>query len=145
MDIELFKDAIAIISGIPDKHVRLDSWQDRTGRKGPLKPLRIIENSDEIKCNTLACAAGWLSLHPAMQALGLHPDRESGGEPVFGFHDGYYALADFFGITRNEAIELFGARDPLDASMYGEDLTDKELWLRRAHFLLAKYQIKWTR
>lgn len=132
MKVELFKDAIAIIDGIPESRIQLNSFQSSG---------RIAHESSEIRCGTLACAAGWLALHPGMRALGLHTVFL--GFPAYRTYEpGYESLAGFFEITEREANLVFGprlqpkmSRREIEAMIH---LSDKELWLGRAHKLLKK-------
>lgn len=128
MNIELFKDAIAIVGGIPEERISLSSFQDG---------MEFAETAREITCGTLACAAGWLSLHPDMQALGLRVGPY--GDPVYAHHDsGFESLAEFFGMTEDQARLVFGSRYSWKCRIDSADLSDKELWLARAHQLLEE-------
>jgi hypothetical protein len=135
MNIELFKDAIAIADGIPDNRVNLDFFQqpERVQVEGKsFSTERWISKPEDITCGTLACMAGWLCLHPDMRKHGLRASSE--GVPALNGCFEYLAMARFFGISRTEAYDLFTwKRD-------NEKGTDKQVWLKRAMKLLAKYQ-----
>lgn len=119
--------AYQIIVGVPEKQIELDAWYSRIGK----------EVVGKKRCNTLACGAGWLALHPAFNALGL----ERNGSVVDG---GYYALNSVFLHEPNNyrvmrhAENLFGQRDSGDWDWYLVDLdhniTDKELLLWRLKY-----------
>ena len=129
MNIELWKDAISVIDGIPEKRINLNTWQ-----KSQL--VRFITGPDQIECGTICCAAGWLALHPKFQSLGLKTDFNLRC-PVFvdsllGVCTGYRALAAMFGISHREAEETFKPNS-------SDKRPDKQVWLERAKDLLRKY------
>jgi hypothetical protein len=135
MKIELFKDAIAIVDGIPSERVRLRFWQDDLRASiwdkeqfNISKPKHIV---DTLRC----CPGGWLALHPKMRNLGLRTTRKELGEPQFACLTGTDALAAFFDIKRTEAEDLF---DP-GRERTANNATDKVIWLVRAFNLLARY------
>jgi hypothetical protein len=138
MNVELFKDAIAIIAGIPYKQVSLRNWQK------DMHPFRsrTVHQTHRIDCGTVCCAAGWLALHPDMRKLGLR--NGALGEPVlkrkghlYDLED-YDALAELFGIDYKEAMALFGPGISEQERPNNEN--DKVVWLNRARKLLAKYE-----
>lgn len=141
MKIELFKDAVAIIRGIPEERFDLNDWQ---ARKAPSKypGLRIegmpVQYPTQISCGTIACAAGWLALHPKMQALGIEVSGSS-GSPMWGSLWGSDAFAKLFNITEDEAVKLFSTRQ---ADLWEEGISDRDVWIARALKLLAKYEAK---
>lgn len=132
MNIELFKDAIAVIRGIPESRINLDQWQ--AGKVGGLVILsyRTVSNVSEIDCSTLACAGGWLALYPPFQKLGLR--FNSWGVPSYRGYLRRAALAEFFDILEIEARDLFGPKG------FSEHGRHKTIWLRRAVKLLRKYE-----
>lgn len=128
----LLRDAYAIIDGIPAERIDLENWLDKDNSPG--------------HCNTIACAAGWLALHPGMQKLGLMSYYN--GEPMFIESDlykgvrasqGYAGLSKFFGLeSEDQARDLFGTRafeSPYDPENR-VGLTDKELWKARVRNFL---------
>jgi hypothetical protein len=131
MNVELFKDAIAIIAGIPYKQVSLRNWQK------DMHPFRsrTVHQTHRIDCGTVCCAAGWLALDPAMQDAGLRAGYD--GRPVFGILESYAALSAFFGTTREETEALFDRRRMIETVEFGESASDKEVWLRRVETLTA--------
>ena len=94
---ELLKDAYAIINGIPDEIVNLDSI--------------IQSRGDSLECGTVACAIGWLGMHPKFQKLlnptaGNYPDWVIGGE----LHcDHSAAAAALFRIDQEDGFNLFSS------------------------------------
>lgn len=115
---DLLKDAYAIIEGIPAENFYLNSWR---------------EWDEGATCGTIACAAGWLPLHPDFQARGL-----TYGKSVFGmqikFRDREHmaALAAFFDISCDDAEELFGASCDYK-------ILHKEIFLKRVRDFLEKH------
>jgi hypothetical protein len=126
--IELFKDAIAIIRGIPQSRINLDEWQKRQ-----LNSV-AIGSAHEITCGTIACAGGWLALYPPFQELGLSVNFA--GVPIYGGSPGMKALAGFFDISEREAVDLFSAPDE-----WFDQGRSKTIWLRRADKLLLKHEL----
>lgn len=128
----LLRDAYAIIDGIPEDRFNLDLW--RTKGKSPRE------------CGTIACAAGWLAMHPEMRKKGLL--NGEGGKPIF-LDDlaiertEFHALAKFFCMTYEQAAGLFCARwcgspyDPQSLRGY----SDKELWKYRVRKFLKETKI----
>ena len=124
----LLRDAYAIIDGIPADRFYLNSWR-LTGKSAQ-------------DCGTIACAAGWLAMHPTMRDCGLRNDRE--GAPIFKNSLGisqfdYQALAKFFCMTVAQAQDIFcprwrrSAYNPVKAI---EKYSDKELWKFRVRKFL---------
>lgn len=123
MKTELLKDAVAIIRGIPADRLDLNDWQQHNDDAAILV--------EQISCGTIACAAGWLALHPDMRARGMGISYISGA-PLFEGKVGYPALAHFFGINEDEAQILFGPRDQASSRRK----SDREVWVERALELL---------
>lgn len=133
----LLRDAYAIIDGIPEANINLGMWIRHYERSIPTPT-----------CDTLACAAGWLMLHPQFQALGFKPEftdyRVIQPElcvPSCGRRSrGFQALADLFGMTGPDAQHIFGRR--IDKSPYDppidmkEQMTGKQLWQYRVRKFL---------
>lgn len=92
----LLRDAAAIIDGIPPMNFRLSGWyKDR-------------DKAPEANCGTIACALGWLALHPKFQALGLKPRHNwLGAVPSVLHYSPMESAARLFGITHDEAVDLF--------------------------------------
>lgn len=123
----LLRDAYAIIDGIPEERFNLQNWRSY--------------ESGLTDCGTIACAAGWLTMHPDMQALGL-ATRGQCHSPAFNGVGSYDALARFFGIDNDAAAGLFrtrsyDGRDTLDPPK-AADLSDKQLWLARVREFLRR-------
>lgn len=116
---ELLKDAYAIIDGLPDENVNLNSWR---------------RTDCGATCGTIACAAGWLSLHPQFEALGLRYDK--GRENIVldqSVHYGWAALAQVFSLTNSDAQHLF-------RGAYLEPVrTHREIFLERVRTFLSDH------
>jgi hypothetical protein len=93
---ELLKDAYEIVDGIPAENFNLNQWRKKD--RG-------------MSCGTIACAAGWLSLHPKFQALGLgyRDFGIEGYQVTFGDEYHFAALAELFNIGNTQAHVLFGS------------------------------------
>jgi hypothetical protein len=141
MKIELFKDAIAIIRGIPEDRLNLEDWQSRKA-SSLYQGLRLlghpVRQPGDIDCQTIACAAGWLALHPKMQKLGIEVSPSS-GSPVFHSEWGGAAFAKLFNITEEEGVCLFSSRHLEEQE---NKISDRDTWVARALTLLAKYEAK---
>lgn len=141
MNVELFKDAIAIIEGIPADRLDLEGWQHNLNDFNP----KTVRKPHKITCGTIACAGGWLALNPVMRRHGLRADKE--GAPVLKNgtqeerRDSYLALATLFDISEIEAENLFTYRK--EEGHWKR--SDKQVWLKRAYKLLAKYEAKHER
>jgi hypothetical protein len=143
MNFERLKQAIAIIDAINGNRVQLSYWQHR-----PDVGDDYARDEDEVTCGTIACAGGWLALSTAMQEQGLRAAYD--GSPIVVERDedtgldvylyGFSALARFFDISQGEAEELFGARTVFEKRGSFEKLTDKEVWLKRAEYLMEEYK-----
>jgi hypothetical protein len=132
--IELLKDAYAIIGGIPSNRFDLRAFQQVRSGGG------VAKRAKEIHCGTLACAGGWLALHPQFNRLGLRADRE--GRPTRKGDDyPFSALATTFGLTLGDTQRLFGARAAsiLIPANFAR-MSDKQLWLKRCRDLIAKLE-----
>jgi hypothetical protein len=136
VNIPRFKRAIEIIEGTPDNQVNLKFWQHSIVSSDPA--TRYISSKKDATCGTIACAAGWLALDPWMQEQGLWSGY--GGEPRYKedcyFFNSFEALGRFFSIPEFDAELLFSPRTIFEYS----DLTDKQVWLRRAKNFLAGYE-----
>lgn len=127
-DFELLKDAYAIIDGIPETAIALDSLQSARG--------------ESLTHGTICSPAGWIAQHPTFTALGLSlsddgnrlcfedESVESGAEAQI--------LARIFGLQQPEAEHLFGNRETYSL---GDDsgLSDKRLWLREVRDFLKRH------
>ncbi|KVQ35726.1 hypothetical protein WK03_35245 [Burkholderia cepacia] len=124
---ELLRDAFAIIDGIPDSSLNLATWRQK-GRKH--------------ECGTLACAAGWLAMHPDMNELGLSTGIPYDGMPLFEASSGFSALREFFGLDFHSQNIFEGAGYGYKDGELGDlrkDMTDKQLWKRRVLRLFQEY------
>lgn len=131
-DFDLLRFAYAVIGGIPDEKVRLHNI---VSHRGP-----------SLACGTVACAAGWLAMHPEFQARGLtlivgtgpHSTRLAYRGTDTRFQSSYnLALAPLFNISQGAASVLFAARDCKRTRVR----TDKQLFLLRLYeFLYGRGQ-----
>lgn len=153
MNFELLKDAYAIIDGIPDHQFNLNRWveEDSTG------------SSCDIAhgCGTVACAGGWLSLHPKFNALGLnytwsrglgrgnnerrltYKGNDMGGEP-------FSVLGKVFGMSDYDARKLFSASGSSDYDYKifrekGHYIGHKKLFQYRVKHFLKQYDPTYTK
>lgn len=55
-------------------------------------------------CGTVCCAVGWASFIPELKDQGL---KIVHGDPCYGSHSGWGAVHSFFGITADQAYQLF--------------------------------------
>ncbi len=134
MNLELLKDAYAIIEGMPDERIDLDFWQDNKD-VGKLMLRGAISRAKQIDCGTIACAAGWLSLHPDMNARGLVSEF---GVPEFRGDWQYEGLAKFFDISLTDAGNLFKSRSSFEKRyVVTKKMTDRQLWLWRVRRLIG--------
>jgi hypothetical protein len=142
MNHERLKLAIDIIRDIPANQLRLSLWQAPIVGEDDVH--RVATRLEQTHCGTIACAGGWLALHPQMGKLGLSAGSYY-GEPVVrdeksrGLVSCYYALAQFFDIRLGEAQALFYPRSAQEMTNGSPEnaMTDKELWLHRMELFTA--------
>lgn len=125
---ELLKDAYAIIGGIPENKFALHSILCKGGPEHP--------------CRTIACAAGWLGLHPQFKALGYETTRN--GDTLYkGKSMVYYeSTRRLFDISQYDAKNLFCPRglSKYDAPYrFIRDTSDRDLWLCRVREYLREH------
>jgi hypothetical protein len=142
----LLREAYAIVGGIPEHAFWMNSILERKGVS--------------LSCGTVACALGWLGMHPKFQAkTGLatvsRTSLNSSGSTTFKNKPMWYdvaaadvfgitmneaaqlydvAAADVFGITMNEAAQLFGVAKHDELKRWG---THKEVFLARVRNFLG--------
>lgn len=142
MNLELIKDAYAIIDGIPKENFDLNDW--------------VYDHKSDTACSisgcgTVACAGGWLSLHPKFRKLGLKYQWTRGQGRGNNYREMVYkgdnsggafgVLGKVFGLDYNEAETLFsgsgGSRyDYKIRQKKGQGISHKELFKYRVkHFL----------
>lgn len=132
MNIKLLREAYAIIDGIPSERINLDrvASNDRNGGMISHKLGTVPEN-----CSTIACAAGWLGMHPEFRALGLVTTKHGyitwQGQMAF---EG--VLAHVFDCDVETAIELFEER-----TCYEDNgaMSDKQVWQHRVRKYLKQH------
>ena len=120
------RQAYAIIDGIPDERFNLS---------------QIANSDDPNHCGTIACAAGWLAMHPGFETLKLTPvcsnffyaEGEGGG-------NWWGEMANIFGISETCADLLFQCRRHHEYEPKGaKGMTDKQLWQARVHEFLDSH------
>lgn len=117
-DYELLKDAYAIIDGIPDTAIAFG--QPCTAR-GP-----------KLEDGTICSPEGWLSQHPAFNALGLTMSPDGSGLQFNGeTMPAVAAMGQVFRLSEEEAARLFGERSIFLSEESTSDISDKQLWLTR--------------
>ena len=108
-----FKDAYAILAGIPQKRFSLE----------------IISNKPQLGCGTLACGIGWLLHHPTFRnGFELRKPSPWSDSIVIQHKDEEYLPSDFMrigqdllGISFEEASEVFSAKG-IGMSDYDEEI-----------------------
>lgn len=110
----LLREAYAVIDGIPEEQFRLFCWS----------------NGKQPSCGMIGCGGGWLASYPPFIERGLRMVR---GEPSYKHRYAFAALAEFLGITYDDAKIIFTA--------YGEHsfLSDKEEWKMRVKRFLESH------
>ena len=96
-NLELLREAAAIIDGIPAKRFNLNSAHNG--------------HDEPHDCGTVACAIGWLGMHPKFQAIGLRTSRVTWPGNVMwqGVDtDCFIAAMELFGLSYVEARNTFG-------------------------------------
>jgi hypothetical protein len=118
---ELLKDAYEIVDGIPAENFYLNQWRMR---------------DEGLSCGTIACAAGWLTLHPKFQALGLEYGKTANDSTQIKYRGVIHmsALAQFFGISVSDAEGIFGV-----VSSFQPVRSHKALFLRRLYNFLREH------
>ena len=126
---DLLKELYAIIDGIPEKRFNLHSV--------------IRDDCEPNPCDTVACAAGWAAMHPLFKAKGLGLTKR-GGLTYEGEHYFFpYPVAQAFGLTTNEAYNIFGQNGACLSLAYDyestADFSDKKLFLHRVREFLKQH------
>lgn len=126
-DFELLKDAYAIIDGIPETAIDLESLCSARGAS--------------LEHGTVCSPAGWLARHPDFNALGLAPSDDDGSLVFKGEAEGKTVaevMAQVFRLPPSDAEHLFGNRDTYTL---GDDsgLSDKRLWQREVRDYLRAH------
>lgn len=126
MNTELLREAYAIIDGIPAENINL---------------FDITTKMSRDLCGTVACAAGWLALHPEFRKKTGLSISKNGSLLRRGVYDTYdTTLSRVFSCAPAEARQLFG---PRVGFMYDEyPITDKEVWQRRVRYYLKNGKAK---
>jgi hypothetical protein len=154
MNFELLKDAYAIIDGIPEKQFNLNRWVEENDNTGSVCDLAH-------GCGTVACAGGWLSLHPKFNELGLKYTWKRGKGRGFNERRITYkgndmednpfdVLGKTFDIGYWGAQNLFSAAggSKYDADIYrmkGRNTNHKTLFKYRVKHFLKQYDRTYTK
>jgi hypothetical protein len=118
--------AYHILKTIPPGNLDLRTW-------------KASGYSTEPTCNTIACAAGWLAMHPDFNEKGL--TSAVSGTPYYKFPSGashstgYGAMSKFFAISLKDSVRLF------QPSRSRENHNDKRTVLRRFQQFFAEQGI----
>lgn len=139
---ELLKDAYAVLAGIPESQIQLDTVITKLG------------TGKHKQCGTIACGIGWLSLHPSFKKL-LRPEISQSTcifwKPVGG---GNYrtllignAAAAVFGVSYADGLALFNdsraiTDQPVVAMLkmrLNRKPTQKEVLLGRIEWFLRQH------
>lgn len=125
---ELMREAFTIIGGIPEEAIKLEKV--------------VTAKGESLDCGTIACAAGWLAMHPKFQALGLGlAPRDERYHPWQVTYKGEFqsdmssgAIRKILGLQRHEASRLFDTRyEKMDGR------SDKAVWLERMYRFLEEH------
>ncbi len=101
-----------VVRQIRKQEFDMNHWQCTVGKPRGKEAHRT-------KCGTTRCIAGWAAVDPKLIAQGLtlkvHPDDVRRRVKYYGIRvrnqstaDMYQALANFFGIRRDDAARIFG-------------------------------------
>lgn len=147
MKIDLLKDAYEIIDGIPTQHFNLNRWVHEDGA-----------SCSTNGCGTIACAGGWLALHPKFNELGLRMKWNRGNGRGYntqvvtygsGSVSAFEALAKVFNIAEQDARKLFSAayHSDYDQAIFrvrGNNISHKELFKSRVKKFLTLYDYSYN-
>ncbi|TSP14014.1 hypothetical protein [Cupriavidus campinensis] len=131
INFERLREAYAIIDGIPQEAFDLDA---------------VVTKSDgNLKCGTIACAAGWLMIHPKFARilktkLSVDQDDPTDSYVDSDLNEDYdQAMMRLFNMNRDEVMQLFSFRNHSDGYVPDtEELSDKEVWKTRVRNFLVK-------
>lgn len=84
----------AMLDGIPGAVINLDYWRTKTG-KG-------------LGCGTICCIGGWAAVYPPFVAEGLSA-RPDSHVPAYADEEGRIAIALFFGVSQDVALNIFAS------------------------------------
>jgi len=126
------RERIAYAITLADK-IKDPAWNYGTWAEG----CEIEEDKSLPLCGTTACYAGWMGLDPQIQAEGFHIDRW--GMPKYGKASQTQAVADYLGLTYEEAAQIFlYAHDHLPPNEDGEYPTADDVTPRHVADMLQK-------
>lgn len=128
---KLLKHAYAIIDGIPDERFNLGTIAENEDGEPANNPH---------SCGTIACAAGWLGMHPDFIKRGLRTLSVGGlaTTPDWSWWDDI--IQEVFELESDEvAIDLFGSRGDSRYDLYTPRITDKQLFQHRVRCFLKEH------
>jgi hypothetical protein len=99
---ELLRQAYAILDGIPQQAIDLDHV--------------IKERGSSLKCGTIACGIGWLSMHPKFNSMGLKFEKRKGF-----IGNGSVDILTYQGQSvdyAEAASKIFGIAEPIAEKMF---------------------------
>ena len=149
---ELLREAYAIIAGIPEEKIRMNTILSHRGEVRDVRPKA---------CGSIGCAIGWLSMHPGFQektglVARLTPERAKSHKLLFqnlslhGLYVDYNeAAVEVFGLSKKAAYGLF---NPVgDGGYLGDQVedglrefghSDKDIFLSRVRKYLKNKEVK---
>lgn len=120
--------AYQILGGIPNEQIELYDVIVQAGKTIDGKPF----------CGTIACGIGWLLMHPRFVERGFAVRRKNGwtlyktpGWKAWRPESYTYIASKMFGITQDEAQDLFCTRGCSGYDPTFSNMTDKQLLLHR--------------
>lgn len=134
MNIELLREAYAVIDGIPDNRFNLNEIASNTCNDAISYQLGTVAHN----CGTVACAAGWLGMHPKFRALGLNTTR-NGYIKWNGSMSFSEVLAHVFECSTAEALALFEERTEKECEGKYSEMSHKRIWQARVRKYLKKH------
>lgn len=115
---ERLRTLYSILTGVPNKKLRLNSFVDMSGVYGWFAPTAEMVNH---QCGSSACALGWAALYPEFQALGLRLNKDE--QVHFKKKVNLHAGCAFFALSEDECI-LFNTFSSTYWDNYGLELVE---------------------
>jgi len=150
--IERLRTLYSMMAGIPARVVYMSVWRSEHANEGyannRMPDEKLLEqsvqqlahdvNDENHLCNTAACAIGWATAYPEFKEAGLHMDIA--GHPAFGNYENWEAIGSFFGISENEASQLFAPTNWRENNQIPSK-NQKDIFLARLRKLLVNTRI----
>lgn len=150
--IERLRTLYSMMAGIPARVVYMSFWRSEHARAGyatnRMGDKKLFEqsvqqlvhdvNNENHLCNTAACAIGWATAYPEFKEAGFHMDET--GHPTFGNYNNWEAIGNFFGISENEASQLFAPTSWRENNQIPSK-NQKDIFLMRLRILLVSQGI----